>query len=192
MDSCGMIMLMLVSVLFIAVPSALARKCYQCDSYQNPGCADANQISQLYTDCANGGGMQYSGQQQFGGAGTGMQQPGQFGQQGGQFPQQMGQVGQPGMGGSSYGSYGSSDRCMKITTVGGMGGIQGSQPRIQRLCGNGNGMAQDGCSWQGNVQVCSCNSNYCNGSSRLSTSSMSALLIAGLATVISYGFRSSL
>ena len=100
---------------FCSIFAAWARKCYQCDSLQNPGCADANQISQLYTDCANpsyggaGGGFQ-GGIGQQGGIGVGInQQP--FGNQLGN-PQALGQQGYGGVG-SGYGG----DRCVKYTIV---------------------------------------------------------------------------
>lgn len=53
---------------------------------------------------------------------------------------------------------------------------------IQRLCGSS--MAQgmqggsDGCSWQGMMQICTCDSNYCNASSRISTSKSLAIVTA--------------
>ncbi|OQV12904.1 hypothetical protein BV898_12826 [Hypsibius exemplaris] len=179
MDVCGKITLVCLAVILAAVPSAWARKCYVCDSVMNPGCADANQISQNYQDCSQGGGLyggSFSGQQQF--PQQGVQQ---FGQPN-QYPQQLGQQGNFG-GVGGYGGVG-GDRCVKIMTVTGQG-----QPRVQRACGNA-GVQGDGCYWQGAQQYCSCNWNYCNGSSRLSTTS--AFFFAGVATVLSLLFRSSL
>ncbi|GAV00665.1 hypothetical protein RvY_11483 [Ramazzottius varieornatus] len=175
-------------VLFtLVVCTVSARKCYVCDSRQNPGCSDANQISQLYQDCSNMGG--------FGGT---YQQPGSFGQPGqqGGFGQQGGQFG------ANYGG----DRCYKMMIVGGQGGPVGgggfqNQPQVIRGCGAppmmgggqpgmGGMVGSDGCSWMGNIMTCSCDWNYCNGSTRVSTTSFYSLLaIAAFASLFSLSSR---
>lgn len=173
------IIFLLAVVILAVVPSVLSRKCYVCNSQQNPACADGYQTGQMqYVDCSN---QQYGGgyNPQFPQGQPGIQPPG-VGQPGGFPGQQLG-----------YGG----DRCIKVTTVGQVG-ING-QPVVTRSCGSSMnlpmGGSTDSCIWQGTVQTCTCDSNYCNGSSQLSKSAKSIALVTGFVTLLaSMIYRQSL
>ncbi|XP_055355864.1 uncharacterized protein LOC129601156 [Paramacrobiotus metropolitanus] len=171
-----------LAVLFAAVPSVLSRKCYVCDSQQNPSCADGYQTGSMsYQDCST-----------YGSGGFG-----QFGQQGGQFGQggQAGQFGQGGQFPQQQFGYGDMNRCFKLTRVNPAGG----PAIITRGCGSGMqmqgpsyGATSDGCVWNGLQQSCSCDSNYCNGSARFTPTRFTALLIGLLSVCAGVLYRHSL